>query len=135
MSAASEYLADKVLDSTLGTTPFTAATTVYLALFTSNGSDELEDGTLTNEVSGTNYARVAAAFDAASVSEAANSGDLTFATAGSGGWGTINFVAIMDGDTEGSDNVLYWSAVTTPKTIDDGDTFQITAGNLTVTLA
>jgi hypothetical protein len=50
-------------------------------------------------------------------------------------WGTITHVAVMDNDTEGAGNVLFWGAVTTSKTIDTGDTFQITSGNLTISLA
>jgi len=39
----------------------------------------------------------------------------------------------MDAATSG--NVLFWGAVTTAKTIDSGDTFQISSGNLTISLA
>ena len=41
----------------------------------------------------------------------------------------------MDGGTAGSGNVLFYGAVTTAKTIDSGDTFQVSSGNLTVSLA
>ena len=38
-------------------------------------------------------------------------------------------------DSAGAGNVLFYGALTTSKTIESGDTFQITAGNLSVTLA
>ena len=59
MSAASDYLEDKLLDHTLryGTAPYTAPSTVYCALFTSNSN--LENNTIAsaNEISdsGTAY--------------------------------------------------------------------------------
>ena len=139
MSAASNYLEYKVLDHVLGNTSFSQPAGLFLALFTNtsgNAATNLEAGTLTDEVStsGTAYARKAVTFAAASSGTAATSATVTF-DAATANFGTITHVAIMDGDTEGSDNVLFWGAVTTPKTIETGDTFQVTSGNLTVSLA
>jgi hypothetical protein len=39
----------------------------------------------------------------------------------------------MDAATSG--NVLFYGAVTTSKTIETGDTFQVSTGNLTIALA
>lgn len=136
MSAASNYLEAKVLDHTLATTAYTQPAAVYVALFTT--STNLETGVLTNEIStsGTAYARQAATFAAASTSTGAASTNatITFPTA-TANWGTVYSLAIMDGDTEGSNNVLYWGNLDSPKIIESGDTFQIQSGNLTVTLA
>ena len=141
MSAASNYLENEVLDHVLGkgTRDFTSPANIYLALFTNtsgNAATNLEAGTLTDEVStsGTAYARQAVTFAAASSGSAATSATVTFPTA-TANFGTITHVAIMDGDTEGSNNVLFWGAVTTAKTIETGDTFQVSSGNLTVSLA
>ena len=41
----------------------------------------------------------------------------------------------MDGSTAGAGNVLFYGDLTSSKTIETGDTFQITSGNLTITLA
>jgi molecular chaperone DnaK (HSP70) len=50
--------------------------------------------------------------------------------------GTTNScVAVVEGGTAGSGTVLFWGAVTTAKTIDTGDTFQVSSGNLTIALA
>jgi hypothetical protein len=141
MSAASNYLENKVLDHVLTATGYTQPSGRYVGLFKSPVSQsatdaDLEAGTLTNEVgtSGTAYARQAVTFAAASSGSSATNATVTFAAATSS-WGEITHVAVMDGDTEGSNNVLFWGRVTTAKTIDTGDTFQISSGNLTVSLA
>ncbi len=129
MSAASDYLENKVLDHVLNTASY-AQPTVYVGLWTAD--DGLETGTITSEVSGGSYARQTVAFDAAASGSADNSATVTFPTA-TAGWGTITHVALMDAVSSG--NVLFHGAVTTSKAIDTGDTFQISAGNLTITLA
>lgn len=139
MTAASNYLENKVLDHVLKNTAFTQPSSLYLALFnnvSTNAAANLEAGTLTDEVStsGTAYARKAVTFAAASGGTAATSATVTF-DAATASWGTITHVAVMDGGTAGSGNVLFWGAVTTSKTIDTGDTFQVTSGNLTISLA
>lgn len=135
MTAASDYLENKVLDHVLTSTSYTAPSTRYLALFT-NGSGSaatnLEAGTLTDEVSGGSYARKAVTFAAASGGTSATNATVTF-DAATASWGTITHVAVMDASTAG--HVLFWGAVTTSKTIDSGDTFQVTSGNLTISLA
>lgn len=141
MSAASNFLENKLLDHALryGTAPYTGASTLYLALFintSGNAATNLEAGTLTDEVStsGTAYARQAVTFAAASSGSSATNATVTFPTA-TADFGTITHVAVMDGDTEGAGNVLFWGAVTTAKSISTGDTFQVSSGNLTISLA
>jgi hypothetical protein len=139
MSAASNYLENKLLDHTLkyGTAPYTGASTIYLALFnntSTNTAANLEAGTLTDETStsGTAYARKTVTFASASSGSSATNATVTF-DAATANWGTITHVAVMDASTSG--NVLFWGAVTTSKTIETGDTFQVTSGNLTISLA
>jgi hypothetical protein len=137
MSAASDYTENKVLDHALGTASWTQPTTVYLGLFTNtstNAATNLEAGTLTDEVttSGSAYGRQSIAFGSASSGSASNSATVTFDAATSN-WGTITHVAVMDNSTGG--NVLFWGAVTTSKTIESGDTFQVSSGNLSISLA
>ena len=141
MSAASNYLENKLLDHTLkyGTAPYTGAGTLYLALFnntSTNTAANLEAGTLTDETStsGTAYARTAVTFASASSGSSATNATVTF-DAATASWGTITHIAVMDGGTVGSGNVLFYGAVTTSKTIDTGDTFQVSSGNLTISLA
>lgn len=136
MTAASNYLENKVLDHVLKNTAYTPATSLYLALFlntSGNAPNNLESGILTDEVSssGTAYGRMAVTFAAASNATSATNATVTFATA-TAAWGTVTHVAIMDAATSG--NVLFYGGVTTAKQIDLGDTFQITSGNLSITL-
>ena len=139
MTAASNYLENKVLDHVLkyATAPYTGATNTYLALFNNtsgNTAANLEAGTLTDETStsSTGYSRQIATWASASSGTSATNSTITFSAA-TASWGTITHVAVMDASTSG--NVLFWGAVTTSKTIDTGDTFQVTSGNLTVSLA
>jgi hypothetical protein len=141
MSAASNYLENKLLDHTLryGTAPYVGATTLYLALFintSGNAATNLEAGTLTDEVttSSSAYARKTVTFAAASSGSSSSSATVTFDTA-TASWGSITHIAVMDGATAGAGNVLFYGAVTTAKTIDTGDTFQVSSGNLTIALA
>ena len=118
MSAASNYLENKVLDHVLRVTSYTQPSGLWLALFTANTGDALESGTLTYEVStsGTAYAREAVTFAAASSGSSATNATVTF-DAATANWGTVTHVAVMDAATSG--NVLFWGAVTTAKTIDE----------------
>lgn len=135
MSQASDYLEDKLLDHVLRNTAFTSPTTVYVGLFTAVTNLENNNVGSASEVANSNgYARVAATFSAASSGSITTSGNITFAAANGGDFGTITHIAILDSNTHGSGNVLFYGALTTSKTIQDGDTFQITTGNLTVTL-
>ena len=139
MSAASNYLENKVLDHVLRVTSYTQPSGLWLALFNNtsgNAAANLEAGTLTDETgtSGTAYVRKSVTFAASSGGTAATNATVTFDTA-TANWGTITHVAIMDGGTAGAGNVLFWGAVTTSKTIETGDTFQVSSGNLTVSLA
>ena len=139
MSAASNYLENKVLDHVLTATAYSAPGTRYLALFNNtsgNAAANLEAGTLTDEVttSSSAYARKAVTFAAASGGSSATNATVTF-DAATASWGSVTHIAVMDGGTAGSGNVLFWGAVTTAKTIESGDTFQVTSGNLTISLA
>lgn len=144
-NASSNYLEVEVLDHVLGkgTRDFTSPANLYVALFNNtsgNAATNLEAGTLTDEVStsGTAYARKAVTFAAATnvsgTSSAATSTTATFDTA-TASWGTVTHVAIMDSGSAGAGNVLFWGALTVSKTVDTGDTFQISSGNLTVSLS
>lgn len=130
MSAASDYLENEVLDHILGNTVYTPASTIYIGLWTADNG--LEAGTLTGEVSGGAYARQSVTFDVASGGSADSAATVTFPAA-TANWGTITHIAVMDAATGG--NVLFHGAVTTSKTIETGDTFQVSAGNLTISLA
>jgi hypothetical protein len=137
MTAASNYTENLALDYLLTNASVTRPTAWYLALFTNtsgNAATNLEAGTLTDEVStsGTAYGRKTIAFNDAVTGTCSSDGTVTFDTA-TASWGTITHVAVMTAATAGQ--VLFYGAVTTSKTIDNGDTFQVTDGNLTISLA
>jgi hypothetical protein len=127
MSAASNYTETLALTWLLTNSSATRPTAWYVALFTSDPTDA-GSGT---EVSGTNYARQSVSFSVTN-DTASNSATVTFPAAGSN-WGTITHVGVYDASSSG--NLLFHGAVTTSKAIDTGDTFQITSGNLDITLA
>lgn len=128
MAAFSNYLENALINGTLRATTYTAPTTVYVGLFTSDPTDA-GSGT---EVSGNAYARQAATFAAPSNGAATTNADVQFPQA-TGNWGTITHFAIFDALTTG--NMMYHGALTSSKTIETGDVFKIASGSLTVTLA
>jgi hypothetical protein len=128
MAEMSNYLEDALINATLRATTYTSVATVYVSLWTSDPTDA-GSGT---EVSGGSYARTAVTFGAPSNGVTTNSADVTFPTA-TASWGVVGWIGINDAATSG--NLLYHSPLDTSKTIDSGDIFKISTGNLSVTLA
>jgi len=128
MAAFSNYLENALINGTLRATSYTAPTTVYVGLFTSDPTDA-GSGT---EVSGNAYARQSATFAAPSNGASSTNADVQFPQA-TGTWGTVGWFGIFDALTSG--NLMYHGALTASKTIETGDVFKIASGNLTVTLA
>jgi len=159
MSAASNYLENAALDHILRNTALSQPSTLTLALFSGTASDvlaALEAGTGSRtgtgnwghyEITGGAYTRKTSAFAAASGGSAATSGNITFDTAtgnydnAAGSGSTITCIAIMDtaftpdGSTTHAGNVLFYGQLDNPKEVLSGDTFQVSTGNLTVSLA
>jgi hypothetical protein len=128
MAEISNYLENALINATLRATTYTSVATVYVSLWTSDPTDA-GSGT---EVSGGSYARTAVTFGAPSNGVTTNSADVTFPTA-TASWGVVGWIGINDAATSG--NLLYHSPLDTSKTIDSGDIFKISTGNLSVTLA
>jgi hypothetical protein len=130
MAEMSNYLENAMLNATLNNTAFTTVATPYISLHT---ADPTDDGSGA-EVSGGSYARTSASFATAAGTSGsiATDADVTFPTA-TDGWGTVTHIGIWDASSSG--NLLYHTALDASKTIDSGDIFKITSGNLTVTLA
>lgn len=133
MTALSSYAERKVLDHLFKNTSYTSPS-AYIALFTSDPTDSAS-GT---EVSGNGYARVqidtvmGSATTGSDNSSITNGSNITFAAASGGSFGTITHIGIFDASSTG--NLLAHGALSASKQIDDGDTFQITTGNLTITI-
>ena len=124
----SNYLENALINVTLRNTAYTTPTTVYVALYTTDPTDA-DTGT---EVTGGSYARTSVTFAAPSNGVTTNSADVTFPTC-TLAWGTVTHIGIRDASTAG--NLLYHTPLDASKTIDLGDIFKITTGNLSVTLA
>ena len=108
---------------------YSAPTTLYVGLYTAAPTDSSE-GT---ECTGGSYARVAVTRGSgwtSSGNATENAADITFPEA-TASWGTVVAFALCDAATVG--NQLYWGDLTASKTIDNGDTAKIPAGDLDIT--
>lgn len=120
----------KALDYILGMDP---AATRYLALYTSDPTDA-DSGT---ECTGSAYARVAIAFNAASTNtsgttSATNDGAVTFPRA-LGSWGTISHFGIRTASSGG--DLIAAGDFDTPTAITTNQIFEVGDEGLTVTMA
>ena len=132
MSEASDYVENQILDCYLNQGNITAPTAIYLGLHSSDPTDD--DG---GEISGNGYARVAITdkFDAASGTggSLSSNADITGFTASGGDWATVTHVGIHTASTAGE--LLFHTPLASSVTVANGDSFQISSGNLTVTVA
>lgn len=102
-----------------------------VALFTV--APNQETGLGGTEVNGNGYARTTITFSGADSSGAtSNVGDVTFPTASGGSWGTIVAVAIYD--NAATPIMLFVGTLSSSRVIDDGGTFRIVSGAMTLSL-
>jgi len=125
------YERNRALDSRYGGGTYSKPGTVYIGLFTAAPGV----GGGGTEVSGGSYARVAVTNNATSFPNAAagvktNGTDWVFAQA-TAAWGTVTHFGIFDALTSG--NLQDFAPLTTPKTIQIGDTPEFVAGQVTFT--
>lgn len=131
MAAMSDDLENKLINHIFRNTDYTRPANIYLALFTAAPSDS-GGGT---EVSGGSYARQAVAtgassgWDAASGGATANTGVVTFPMA-TADWGTITHVGVFDASTSG--NLMFHGALSSNKTVSNGDIFRFNAGEFDI---
>ena len=128
MAAMSNYLENALINAVLRNTSYTSPSVVYVGLYTSDPTDA-NTGT---EVSGGSYARKAVTFGAPSNGVSSNSALIEFNQA-TANWGTVTHMGILDASTGG--NLLFHGALTSSKTIENGDVFKFDASSLSVTLA
>lgn len=130
--AMSDYLENKIIDHIFRGVTYTLPSQISIGLTTV----EANDAGFMVEVSGGAYARVNATpslaawsstFAAGSVTASSNGNSgttynantLTFPAPVGANWGVVNSFAIFDSYTGG--NLLFHGALTTPKTINNGD--------------
>lgn len=117
---------NRLLDAVLGTASYTAPTSpLKLRLMTAAGSDSVA-GT---EVSGGSYAGQTVAFGAASAGAASNSGTVTFTN-----MPTCTVVGIEIWDSAGSPRRLWYGPLSASRSFVLGDSFAVSAGQLTIGL-
>lgn len=137
-----DYLENKLLDWLIRGQTLTQLTNVYVSLHTASCSDS-STGT---EVTGGSYARVTVTANMTQWAGTQSAGSTTAST-GTGGttsnnnaatfpsptanWGSVTHFGLFDASTSG--NQLFCAALTTPKTINNGDAApSFAAGALTV---
>ena len=129
-AALSDYLENKLIDWLVRGQVFTPPATVYVGLATTSGSD----AACGTEVSGGSYARVAVASSLANWAGTQSAGSTT-ASSGTGGttsnngaitfpaptadWGVVTEYCVFDAASAG--NLLWRTALTASKTINNGD--------------
>lgn len=123
MSDMSDYLEDSLL-----TYLDTLSPSMYVALY--NGSPG-DGGTGGSEIAGPGYSRQSVSFNAVSSGTRTSSGAVSF-TASGGDWGVVTHLAIFDASSAG--NLLWHRELDSYANITDGDTFQIAAGDLWLSL-
>jgi len=141
----SDYLEDELIKHIFRTGSFTKPTVLAIALLTAATNDagigQFSTGSGTEVANAGAYARVARnPLDANWTATAGGDGQtdnaaaITFAAA-TASWGTVTDLAIVDSATYDAGNMLFYTPVTTSRTIDSGDTAEIAAGAITVTFA
>lgn len=126
MSSLSNYSTNLLLNFAMTATTVTRPTNLYVAVGTSSSASGL-----TGEPSGNGYSRQLSTFTI-SGNTGTNSGAITFGPCTGTAWGTLSNVAIFDAATGG--NCIWQGALSASKTVSVGDSLQIAASNLSVTL-
>lgn len=136
-NSASDYLEGKIIDHIFRTSSFTKPTVLAVALFSAAPSDS--GGGTEVSTSSTGYARQSLnpldanwAAPSSGNGVTSNVSAINFGTA-TGNWGTITHWAIYDATSGG--NLIVWDALSASKTINSGDSFQIGANQLTITIS
>lgn len=137
MGNISTSLATELLNATLRNASYQGPVTVYLALYTTDPTDDDVGTEVATESGGnpTGYQRMAVAFtDPASSGgrQCANSAEVEFPEAVAS-WGTISHCGIRTHSAPGEgDTLIAHAALATPKTIEAEDVLRFKAGRLVV---
>lgn len=150
MPAASDYLESGILTHLFRSGSFTKPTVIAIALCSGAPAQNDTGALLTKELGGggtpgsppggynrqtlnpsdSNWSPIAQTSGSGTTD---NASTITFGPA-TADWGTITHIAILDNSGYGSGNLLMSAAVRTQKTVQNGDTLQISTGNLDIYL-
>lgn len=131
MAEFATFLENELYDHLFRNLTYTDPVTVYAALFgTTASTANLEAGTLTGEISGNGYTRIAITFGAPTAGLGSNSAAVTFPVNTTSNWGIIRFMAIMDAATVGA--VLMYTQLDSDVVINVGNQFQFNVGDIDV---
>lgn len=125
MANISKYLKNALINATLRNVPYTPPVTTYVALYT---SDPTEDDTGA-EVTGGAYARQPITFTAPTTGSTNSTANVQF-TQATANWGTITHVGIRDALTGG--NLMYFAPLTTQRNILSGDSYALLASQVPI---
>ena len=137
MANISNYLEEAILDHVFNDVEYTASTNLYLALFSESATEtEMEEGTLTNEITDYTGDRPEITFTSASQSEEGkaeieNEAQIEFDDMPAV---DLQYGAVMDADSDG--NILYWLVLSEGGTVPvaEGDVVRVDAGAVTIDL-
>lgn len=124
----SDFLENKLIDHSLGTASYTAPTSVTVALFTSNPTDAGTGAEVTT-TQFPSYARQACTFNPATNGATTNKDTLTWTFDG-GSALTISHIGLYSN----TGDLLWHGALSTAKTLNNTDKFELPSGNLNVSL-
>lgn len=127
MGSFSDTYETKIMNALFGNDSIPALGTVYLALYTTSPGDTGAAGV---EVAGNNYARASVGMSSATTAATIkNLSTATFQTCTLAAWGTVTAFALWTATDTGT--MVFWSTLTTARTVDVGDQSYFATGSLT----
>jgi hypothetical protein len=140
MSTVSNYLKGVILDKVFINPSVLDIENIYIGLWHTTVLDELGDIQYSNEVSSPSYSRAVVPFSVGTFSEVfdnqiKNSIEITFPEAGES-WGLITHVAFFDviSDEYEEGHLLFYSALSTSRQVDAGDTVRFPSSSIRIVL-
>ena len=141
MSHFSNYLEEKIVESSLRGGTWPTISNIYIALFTADPGETGAANEVNPAGTWTNYARIDAAVGGAIASGWSASADgvtsnaktITFAANNGAADVTVTHIGIFDASTGG--NMLYYAPLASSKTLKQGDVLSFGIGAITITVA
>ena len=137
MANASDYLEQQIYNHIFRDDTFSKPSNIFIGL---TSDVPLDDGSYTEIADANGYARYTLVSGDArwtahgTDGPGSNAVDFEFDVA-TGDWGVVSGVIITDSQTHSAGNVLLHGELTSSKTVENGDTFKFSAGNLDISIA